>query len=311
MERIPIHMLARVKNSKSIMTEPTSNIITSIEKLPEQQHPHGRITNAPLIDDHDDEESFRYRMSKPPPALYHDKVSENSYQEDLPQPLTGLWRFFSDQIAREGVQNADEKRNGFPQEVTAASSDTPAVVDTTFDEEEETEGERSRNIFPDDTRSFDDEDSEDRNSPAILFQDTFSETARESTSKTSALYLDPDLVRHAHSKSEELRRRRNIPKVVHIPSEAILKNSPSGSSTEEANRATAKTDVVESNNPGEFVKVHGKRHARSAIEKGQSTIVRCSVCQKRFQVDRKAKALYCTFCDSVTQLTKQTLSHSV
>jgi ribosomal protein L37AE/L43A len=54
--------------------------------------------------------------------------------------------------------------------------------------------------------------------------------------------------------------------------------------------------------PGTYVQIHSTRRAWDAIANGQATIARCSVCQKRFQIAKSAKVLYCTNCSSLTSL---------
>jgi uncharacterized CHY-type Zn-finger protein len=48
--------------------------------------------------------------------------------------------------------------------------------------------------------------------------------------------------------------------------------------------------------------VHGIKHAQDAMKRGESVVVECGVCSRRYAVDESAKALYCTACDSVTEV---------
>lgn len=275
---------------QSIMNTPND---TPSEKLPASPL-YGSIAKTPLIDDDDEADDENDPIKQP--TVLHTKVPEHAIQANMPPPLTGLWRFFSDQIAREVVQNANQKEHGHKEGVR----NVPAAPETAFDSDESQGNDHSIKTLPDESRCYQDDEDEDHSTPGILFQDTFSETRENSSSSksTNTPYLDPDLVRRAHSNSED--PPLDLPKIVHVPSDESLGDAPERVSIH-GTRKLVKHGVVELS-PGKFVRVHGRRHAQSAIEKGQSTIVACTYCYKKFQVDRKAKALYCTFCDSVTEL---------
>lgn len=281
-----------------------SNNTTAVEKLPPSPQ-YGRIAKKPLIeqDDESDSENDPIHHPRSPPSHHQTKSTEQSFQTNIPPPLAGMWRYFSDQFAREDVQKANQKPASGDVKLTPAAT----ALDMTFDDESQEVP--SIHALPDENQSHNDsdDDEDERSTPAMmLFQDTFSESQRD-----SAPYLDPELDeiwRRTHSKPDD--PPLDIPKIVSVPSQDSYaeEDAPEAVSIE-GHSITVKHGMAEVK-PGEFVRIHGRRHAQNAIAKGQSIIVQCDSCGKRFQVARKATALYCTNCNSVTRLTKQ-LSHSI
>jgi predicted RNA-binding Zn-ribbon protein involved in translation (DUF1610 family) len=248
-------------------------------------------------DDEKDNETDPIHQQLIQTPRHHNKTLEQDFQAGFPLPYTGLWRFFSDQIAREGVQKANQTP-ACRQVNTTSVLTPPRAPDTTLDDESQEEHSTHAPFIENHSRNESDHE-EEHSSHMILFQDTFSETQRDSSS-----YLDPELDeiwRRSHSNEPP----SDLPKIVKVPSEESLKDAPKQVSIEGRKKAV-RHGMVEVN-PGEFVRIHGKRHAQSAIEKGQSTIVKCDTCHKKFQVDKKATALYCTNCNSVTRLNDSTL----
>ena len=168
--------------------------------------------------------------------------------------------------------------------------------------EEASDDERSVHALPDQSRCNNEEDKDEELSlPTFLFQDTFSEPRDSSpTNKSAPAYLDPDLVRRAHSNSDEISGTSEIPKIVHVASDESIEDALEELDIDGTRKRVEKGQVEVS--PGKFVRIHGERHTRSAIEKGQSRIVKCGSCRNKFQVDRKAKQFYCPTCKSVTEL---------
>jgi hypothetical protein len=110
-------------------------------------------------------------------------------------------------------------------------------------------------------------------------------------------YLDPDLVRHARSFRD---LPHGIPRFVSVPSDDSLRDSQEqvvfGGSPKKVHNGWLEV------HPGEFVEVHGIKLAQDAMKRGESAVVECGVCSTRYAVDESATALYCTVCDSVTEM---------
>jgi LSD1 subclass zinc finger protein len=257
---------------------------------------YGKRTNKPLIDAEDEEEEEDDPFEQEPPIQQSKTEPENAVPSDIPPPLSGMWRFYSDQLARDYVQHADQVTG------TPSCEVAPAVLETTLSSEEASDDERSVHALPDQSRCKNEKDQELSSLLTFLFQDTFSETRGSSlpTNKSAPAYLDPDLVRRAHSNSDEILEPFELPKVVHVASVESIEDALEQLDIGGTPKFVEKGKVEVS--PGKFVRVHGERHTRSAIEKGQSRIVKCGSCRKRFQVDRKAKQFYCPSCKSVTEL---------
>lgn len=283
------------------------------------ENTYGKISKTPLIEEED-----TFDEEPPQPIAKNGGVhvlprkktgGEGSVQFNLPQPFTGLWQRFSDMVAYENVQKSNPKQpNDIPVKdgVVSSSNDSPPALDATFDESDESQRSRRNHVPPpppppngSNRRSRGDSESESYESPALLFQGTFSNEEEEVGIEAidKAFYIDPSLVQRAHAASRHHHHHHpslSIPKMVKIPSEDSLQDAPHVVSIhgypKRVQRGMVEVD------PGKFVRVHGERHAKSAMEKGQSIVVKCASCQHKFQVDRKAGSLYCTHCKSVTRL---------
>lgn len=329
-------------NSNQVVLPAAAAATTTVNKLPaaldpkrsvrlksngsfEEESPavplYGTPAKSPLIDEDDEKDDVD--VIPPTNGVHHPMQrlttgSQRNVQQSMPEPLTGLWRKFSDMIARENMEDTNEKEPPPLQVKTApqaektatasptsgktrrSSSDaTPGIVDTTFDEE--SVDERSIHALPDDSRFLNDDEIRSYDSPTWLFHYALDqdEEQRESTTSRSTPYLDPDLVRRAH---RHARIPSDLPRMISFPSDDSLKDAPHHVSIH-GDKKEVKMGMVELH-PGEFVRVHGKRHAQSAINKGQSIVVKCSTCRTKYQVDRRAGSLYCTKCDSVTRIHK-------
>lgn len=60
--------------------------------------------------------------------------------------------------------------------------------------------------------------------------------------------------------------------------------------------------------PGKFVRMVGTDTAAKAVCSGKAKLVKCTVCQKLFQVNYKAKVLFCRNCQHFTPLTPELLA---
>lgn len=200
-------------------------------------------------------------------------------------PLTGFWRAISDQFVREHIHDSNKNTKEAP----GVSQHAPGL-EKTFDSDD-----RSTHTLPD-----------VNSSDGALFPDNLfgndeyangSSTSVDDDESDDEPYLDPDLVRRARSFRDI---PHDIPKFVTVPSEDSLRDSPEqvifGGSPKQVQNGLLEV------NPGEFVRVHGIKHAQDAIKRGKSAVVECSVCSRRYAVDESARALYCTACDSVTDV---------
>uniref|UniRef100_A0A7S1V6C0 Uncharacterized protein n=1 Tax=Grammatophora oceanica TaxID=210454 RepID=A0A7S1V6C0_9STRA len=97
-------------------------------------------------------------------------------------------------------------------------------------------------------------------------------------------------------------RSLDIPKNVVVdpsnptPAQAVSSAAAAPAGTPRINPQTGLVEMY----PGTYVHIHSTRKALDAIALGTATIVRCSVCNKRFQIAQTAKVLYCTSCKSLT-----------
>lgn len=257
----------------------------SSEKLPTVKE-HERISETPFVDETDEKSALQDSIT------VKSSGSEKGLQSNMGQ---SLWRRLSDQFAFEGVQNSDHKQD-----------DLAAAVETTWEESSEDERFTStppgdklcRNDKGDENEVESDDESPAYLSPAFMFQSTFSDEQQdESSDKPVPSYLDPSLARNKSC------RPNDLPKTINPRSMKSIRDAPKQVSID-GSRKHVSEGMVELH-PGKFVNVHGKQHAHSAIAKGKSTIVKCCSCGTKFQVDCKARALYCTKCDSVTPVQHQ------
>lgn len=75
------------------------------------------------------------------------------------------------------------------------------------------------------------------------------------------------------------------------------------------NIVTSSGDRISKLSNGKKIKVMGKKHVFKAIGNGTATIVKCSGCAVVLQVPAKSKAVYCSFCDTVTPMELAILSN--
>lgn len=196
-------------------------------------------------------------------------------------PMTGFWRVISDQFVREHIQDSNKNTKEAP----GVSQHAPGL-EKTFDSDD-----RSAHTPPD-----------VNSSEGALFPENDeyangSSTSVDDDESDDEPYLDPDLVRRSRSFRDI---PHDIPKFVTFPSEDSLRDSPEqvifGGSPKQGQNGLLEV------NPGEFVRVHGIKHAQDAIKRGKSAVAECSMCSRRYAVDESARALYCTACDSVTDI---------
>jgi hypothetical protein len=197
-------------------------------------------------------------------------------------PMTSFWRTISDQFVREHINDSNKNAKEAPH-----VSEHPPGLEKTFDWED-----RSNRALPYANR-YDGALFPDN----LLGSDEYAKYSSELFIDDDEPYLDPDLVRRSRSFPCA---PDDIPRFVSVPSEDSSRDSPEqvllGGSPK-----TIQNGLLEVN-PGEFVRVHGIKHAQDAINKGKSAVAECSVCSKRYVVDQSARALYCTACDSVTDM---------
>lgn len=205
-------------------------------------------------------------------------------------PMTGFWRVISDQFVREQIH--DSNRNTKEAQALDDVSQHAPGLERTFDSDD-----RSTHALPDVNPSDD----------ALCPDNHLGCDGYAKSSSTSFIddgdddddepYLDPVLVHHAHSFHGI---PSDIPKFVTFSSGDSVRDSPEqvvfGGSPKKVQNGLLEL------NPGEFVRVHGIKHAQDAIRRGKSAVAECSVCSRRYAVDESARALYCTACDSVTDI---------
>jgi hypothetical protein len=228
--------------------------------------------------------------------VHYPKITDTSFKvgDDFPSfpPLTSFWRGLSDQFVREHIRDTDKNEK-----------EVPAVIDATPDLDKTSENDmdqRSTQVL------F---DAESEHSTQALFAEniladgdflkysTNSLVGSNASEPNESPYLDPELVRRAHSFHGI---PYDIPRFVTVPSKDSLRDAPEQVSIH-GRREKVQNGLVEVK-PGKFVRVHGIKHAQDAIDQGKSAVVECSLCSKRYAVHQSAKALYCTACDSVTDM---------
>jgi hypothetical protein len=303
---------------------PTTTVTPPNAKKPPATHHHvyGTVSKADLIEDDDEEEEQEFvGHSNNSPIPHRTRpTQEDAIQSDMPQSLTGFWRLISDQYAREGVQSENEQQQKqapptLPPVRVSISSDTPGMVSTTVTETQDNDDDEFSIHALAGYKSEDDEEDEAQSysSPVSWFQDTFESQAQESSAEknNTSPYLDPDLVRRSRLSSNgsppRSPPRGGVPKTIHLSSDE----------PDSLNDAMEQVDIHSSHKHAptsptgkKYVRVHGMRHAKSAIEKGESIVVKCSTCRTKFQVDKRASALYCIHCKSVTQLASSSDGHA-
>jgi hypothetical protein len=264
-------------------TEP--NAIADTTKLDTIDGPHIKAAAATMSEEGRYSKRFLTPLTANPlpvvddiyPKMMTDTSDKVGHDLKLIAPMTSFWRKISDQFVREHIHNADKNAPAVTPEPPAWKRNWKASRDETF------------------TLNLDDPDG------AFLANDgRFSRKSlinndcnADDDDDDAEPYLDPDLVRRAHRIF-----RRGKPK--NTPSEDNTKVRGAPKQVGAKNIQDGLLEV----NPGKFVKVHGTEHAQEAIQKGKSTVAKCSACSRRYAVDESARKLYCTRCGSVTDIQK-------
>mmetsp|Transcript_9118 Transcript_9118/g.14025 ORF Transcript_9118/g.14025 Transcript_9118/m.14025 type:complete len:225 (-) Transcript_9118:200-874(-) len=82
---------------------------------------------------------------------------------------------------------------------------------------------------------------------------------------------------------------------------SIIKIPPSIEALQLPAKKTLKKGLFKINQR-QYLRIHSRRRARDAIANNRAIHVRCSVCEKRFQIEESTRLLFCTNCKSLSTL---------